>query len=159
MIVIHWYFCVAMYEDVCLYRHTYNLRTIILSIVMLERPMGLANASPQGDRSDSTLFNGLPSMMCCSSCPHSSCSLNSQEFKSPLLVCLHPRWRASDRLQQSLRHWGRGPSSPDHGFCNPQTWGHLRRHWVRDISRIKTFCALQVFVLELISFVRFFANF
>ena len=117
VVVIHWYFCVSMYEDVCLYRHTYNLRTIILSIVMLERPMGLANASPQGDRSDSTLFNGLPSMMCCSSCPHSSCSLNSQEFKSPLLVCLHPRWRASDRLQQSLRHWGRGPSSPTHGFC------------------------------------------
>ena len=44
----------------------------------------------------------------------------------PWLVCLHPRWRASDRLLQSLRHWGRAPSLPTHGFHNDQIWGHLR---------------------------------
>ena len=65
------------------------------------------------------------------------------------LVCLHPRWRASDRLLQSLRYWGRAPSLPDHGFCNYQTRRYLRSHWVYEISQIKTFCALQVFVFEL----------
>ena len=37
-----------------------------------------------------------------------------------LLVCLHPRWRASDRLLQALRCWGRGPSLQTHGFHNYQ---------------------------------------
>ena len=78
---------------------------------------------------------------------HNCCS--GLETWSILLVCLHPRWRVSDRLPQSLRYLGRVPSSPTHGFCNVQTWGHLRCHWIHELSRTKTFCALQVFLFEL----------
>ena len=69
-------------------------------------------------------------------------------FSCPWLVCFQPRWRASNQLLQPLRHWGRAPSLPTHGFHNYQTWGHLRRHWVDEILRVKTFCALQVFMFE-----------
>ena len=34
-------------------------------------------------------------------------------FVESLLVCFHPRLRASHRLQQSLLYWGRGPGRPE----------------------------------------------
>ena len=66
-------------------------------------------------------------------------------------------------------HCGTGEGPPVRQPTHPQTWGHLPRHWDYEILRVNrfvrfkflclSFCALQVFVFELTSSVRFFASF